>query len=286
MRQSSKSFTTTPFTPSPASFSGATLSGRMAPGVGTGALTPVPGLPSFDPSALDPSAVSFGRLQQWVDILDRYLRLPTTFRDFVIYLTGLILIVAGATLHVYMAAQILQAKYERQQLVQQLIKLQEQNGDLVWKIARETNMAQLQQRVLAQGYAPIETREYVYAAPEHAPLATQPSSVDTPSGPTDALSAAAPARSLAAPASAARPPLEQWEAFFAFQWHPTPPTVDSAARQTASREQASASSSSDSSAGPATEPWGNWWRETLARGVKLLPVLTLPDSMQPKTTGQ
>jgi hypothetical protein len=280
MRQSSKSFTTTPFTPSPASFSGATLSGRMASGMGTGALTPVPGLPSFDPSALDPTAVSLGRLHQWIDILDRYLRLPTTFRDFVIVLIGLILIVAGATLHVYMAAQILQAKYERQQLVQQLTKLQEQNGDLVWKIARETNMAQLQQRVLMQGYAPIETREYVYTAPEPATLAAQPQSpsLDTLTAPADAVSAAPPLP--------IRPPLEQWEAFFAFQWRPTAPAVEPVARQSAGGEEAGAASISGSHAGPATKQWGQWWREALERGVKLLPVLTLPESVQPKMTGQ
>ncbi|HXF64494.1 MAG TPA: hypothetical protein VNK95_22885, partial [Caldilineaceae bacterium] len=219
-------------------------------------------LPPFDSGALGPSVAALGRLRQLLDLLDRTLRLPSTPRAFMIYLAALILIFAGATLHVFLAAQILQARVELRQLQHELAKLEEQNGDLAWQIARETNLEHVLERIIAQGYMPASQREYhiIPAAPAIA----------------DAASPAAAPQPLAAaastlddlPAASARSPLAEWETFFRRQWRPAQPEPSAPPAP----DLASALTGEDA----AGEQWRHWWQETLDRGAAVVQAFNHP----------
>lgn len=240
---------------------------RVAPtsaaaGMASGLSAGVTALPPFDSGALGPSVATLGRLRQLLDLLDRTLRLPSTPRAFMIYLAALILVFAGATLHVFLAAQILQARVELRQLQHELAKLEEQNGDLAWQIARETNLGHLLERIMAQGYMPAPQREYhVVPAPpavvDAAPLAAGPQQ----------LASSAPSLD-APPAAPARNPLAEWEAFFRHQWRPAQPEPRAHPDQDLSSEP-----TGENAAG---EQWRRWWQETLDQGATVVQAFNNP----------
>lgn len=213
-----------------------------------------PALPSALPSAHAPSdpqgfdaSASLGRLQPLVDILDRYLRLPDSPRAFFLYLAALILVSSGATLYVVIAAQILQAEVQVARLEQQLAGVEQQNGDILWKIARETNMAHLHARITALGYTPIQQREYIIVTEDAAPLAVQPQ--------------AEPAPQVLSPASVAQRPPAAWQSFFAQRWRAasTPALTTGQIRLPVASE-----------ADPAADTWRLWWEQTLDRSAAML----------------
>ena len=119
-------------------------------------------MPSFDKHGIDPAQASLNRLQQLMGILDSTLRLPNTARAFSVYLLGLTIVLIGAFLHVLVAAQIMQAEFTLSKLQEEHLAIEQQNGDIIFKIARDTNMARLHQRVTQMGYVPAQEREYIF----------------------------------------------------------------------------------------------------------------------------
>lgn len=119
-----------------------------------------------------PSGQALNRLQQVIGLLDSTLRLPNNPRAFMVYLLGLVIVFAGAFMHVLVSAQIMQAEFTLSQLQQEYSAIEQQNGDIIFQIARDTNMARLQQRVLDEGYVPVQEREYVFVPSESVPSAT------------------------------------------------------------------------------------------------------------------
>lgn len=193
---------------------------------------------AFDPSSFDPAA-SFNRLQALVDIFDRYLRLPSNPRTFALYLAALLLVSAGATLYISLAARILEAQVQIARMGQQLAAVEQQNGDILWQIARETNTQTLFTRISAAGYVPVTEREYV----------TVPGAVASVAAQADPE---APAQAPAALPAAQHPPAA-WQAFFAQRWH-APPSA------TLTPRQVSLPAASDAS--PTPDRWRLWWEQT------------------------
>jgi hypothetical protein len=229
----------------------------------------VTALPSFDADALDPTQ-SLNRLQQIIDLLDSSLRLPNNPRAFMTYLLGLIIVFAGAFVHVLMAAQIMQAEFTLAQLQEEYRAIEQQNGDIIFQIARDSNMNRLQERVLAQGYVQVEEREYVFVAPEmladaagtgnntaNNSMAQAANNEETPvaSASTQATSAALPSGTGA---NIGGGQFAQWEEFWRMTWL-SAPSANAGMTQT--------STSQVSNAAPAV--WSTWWEQTTERGSKL-----------------
>src|SRR5262245_11239312 len=105
-------------------------------------------IPTFDNSGLDPAKVSLPRLQQLIGLVDTSLRLPSTPRAFIVYLLGLAIVFTGAFMHVMVAAEIMRAQFTLSQLQAEYTAIDQQNGDIIFQIARDTNMARLHDRVM------------------------------------------------------------------------------------------------------------------------------------------
>src|SRR5690606_20832640 len=146
----------------------------------------MPGVPPFAPyddQRIDPAAESLSRLHEWVGALDRYLRLPNSFQAFSVFLLGLLLVFAGAMLQVWVAARIMQAEYKLASLEREYIAIEQQNSELLFMIARDTNLNRMRERAVAMGYVPIDAREYVVIQPESLPIAqtaAQPEAAHAP----------------------------------------------------------------------------------------------------------
>ncbi len=254
MRQTNSSFTTTPFSSTPFA-SSSTLRVASSPALpNSRTLASAAVYPRLDTGGFDPASVSLSRLQALLDICDRYLRLPNNPRAFSLYLAALILVSAGATLYVSLSAQILQAEVQLTRGKETLATIEQENGDLLWKIARETNMNNLQERIAALGYVPVQEREYVVLAGDAAPLAAaaQPEP-------------AAPVSLALSPAPDAQRPAAAWHTFFSTRWRAAP-----AATLTASQVSLPAASDNDLAA----DQWRRWWEQTLARGASYVQQFT------------
>lgn len=101
------------------------------------------------------------RLSRIIEFLDESIPLPRDLRSFLIYCSVLFVVVAGTMVHVLMSAQILQAEVEVANMENQYTVIKRQNGELLWRIGRATNLQQVQERAKAEGYAPIAERQYV-----------------------------------------------------------------------------------------------------------------------------
>jgi len=162
------------------------------------------------PSALEPSLS--GTTDRLIDGLDRAIPLPSTPRTFLAYLAVLSIIAAGMLLQVSLSAQILQARVEVDRLLEVHDSIQSRNAELVWEIARRTNLEQIQQAAYAQGYRPITQRQYVFVPTEPHVL---PAAVEA--APAPAVSAALPfdhdkpARAAATPMPEGRDLAQWWQ---------------------------------------------------------------------------
>jgi hypothetical protein len=213
-----------------------------------------------------------------------------------VYLLGLAIVLVGAFLHILVAAQIMQAEFTLGQLKEEYRAIEQQNGDIIFQIARDTNMAKLHERVVGQGYVPVQEREYVFA--RKMPLAITASEVVQS---TESDNSVAPATVTAdAPLAATEPmvtatPLStmiggqfaRWEAFWTAQWQGTfgnlstnPANISSNAQSNAAAVDAAASATANTlsdtvatDAEPTTEStnfWSVWWAEASEQGTKLL----------------
>jgi hypothetical protein len=142
--------------------------------------------PPFDPHATGASAPALPGLVRLIDTLDRALRLPSTPREFLLFLAGLVLIFTGALLHVLVAAQIMAAEIQLNALDQQAALIEQQNGELTFQIARESNIMELQAQAVSQGYGPATQREYVFVQ-QPAPVVAASSVPAQPLAPSTAV---------------------------------------------------------------------------------------------------
>jgi hypothetical protein len=129
----------------------------------------------FDSSPANPSALQ--GLSRLIDTLDRYLRLPSTPQAFTLYLAGLALIFIGALLHVLVAAQIMAAQIQLGGLNSEYALIEQQNGELIFNIARFLSLERIQERAVGLGFGPATERKYVLV-PEALP--TEPGPNGTP----------------------------------------------------------------------------------------------------------
>lgn len=131
--------------------------------------------PATAPAMANPS---LGSAPSAIAALDRVIPLPASLRSLTIYLVALLLVAAGMVLHVALAAQIQQVQVEIDVMKETHAHIESQNAELIWEIARRSNLEQIQQTAYAQGYRPINRRQYVYvtapsrtvAAPAVAPV--------------------------------------------------------------------------------------------------------------------
>lgn len=133
------------------------------------------------------------------------LRLPTSVREFLLFLAGLVLLAGGLTMHVLLSAQLFQARVELANLHVQLSRVEEANAELVWEIAEAGRLDAVREQALALGYRPAPERLYV-----------------SPPAPIQPVAAAvAPAAVPPAPDAAPTPfaaRLAAWEGVLRTQW--------------------------------------------------------------------
>jgi hypothetical protein len=240
----------------------------------------VTSIPSFDKDGLAPAHASLNWLQQIIGVLDTSLRLPNTPRAFAIYLAGLVIVFTGAFMHVLMAAQIMQAEFRLNQLQQEYRTIEQQNGDILFQIARDSNMARLKERVVAHGYVPVQEREYVFiptksltgsgTAAEITSQANTGIRTDTSANNHTANSATSnhvtePAVAVPSSINMATTNLEggqfaRWEEFWNMTW------------RSATGASVNASSAANSAQTANTTPsfWSAWWEQATENGAKLL----------------
>jgi len=232
---------------------------------------------SFDNNGVDPAQASLNRLQQIVGMLDTTLRLPSNARAFTIYLLGLAIVLAGAFLHIFVAAQIMQAQFTLSQLQEQYRSIEQQNGDIIFQIARDTNMERLHDRVIAKGYVPVQAREYVFAPAATAPVAMAPNAATSESAalantPAQDAPVTAPADTTVARTSVPNQgggQLAHWEEFWSSIWR----SASGSASEAASSASASSGSIQSSQIQPANGTanfWAVWWEKATEQGSKLL----------------
>jgi hypothetical protein len=161
-------------------------------------------------AALEPS---YGRAtDRLVDSLDRAIPLPSTLRSFLAYMAGLLLIAAGMLLHVSLSAQILQARVEVDRLKEVHDSIQNRNAELVWEIARKTNLEHIQQAAYAQGYRPITQRQYVFVPATFPALPVSAQQAAPPAiRPAQQPAQAGPARAAATPMPEGRNLAQWWQ---------------------------------------------------------------------------
>lgn len=105
--------------------------------------------------------VQRNRLERLVRNIEQSLPLPTGPRGFLLYLCGLILITGGMAILTLMSAQIAQSQRELASLNREHRLIQQQNADLIWHIARETNLERIERRLTAKGYVPVTDVQYL-----------------------------------------------------------------------------------------------------------------------------
>jgi hypothetical protein len=263
---------------------------------------PVTSLPAFDKHGLNPA--SLNRLQQAIGFVDSSLRLPDNPRAFGIYLLGLLIVFIGAFLQVLVSAQIMQAEVTLARLQEDFRAIEQQNGDLAFQIARDSNMERLHERVLANGYEPVTEREYIIRPSEalaSAPLETTAPDVATTAaaGAVESTVTSAGVASAGVAAEAVTPATAQtglssnlggqvarWEEFWSNTWRAT----FSAPRLTPDNAPANISANPSTTIVPGTfdptalsktQPsqnnpnfWAVWWEQASDQGAKLLDQLS------------
>ncbi len=117
-----------------------------------------------------PSTVSADAVESWRNTLDRpslqslrhTLQLPTTWQQYALLLTVLMLIIVGMTMHILLTVQIAEAEYQVRLLQTQYERVERQNSELVYQISTHSSLAELATAASAQGYKPTMSRTYIY----------------------------------------------------------------------------------------------------------------------------
>lgn len=99
-------------------------------------------------------------LQRW-RTLAQTLRLPDTWQSFLLFTLAITVACAGMILHLQLSTTILQEKFRLEVLQEEEQVIAEQNANLVWAIAQETELASIKTRATALGYKPALQRNYI-----------------------------------------------------------------------------------------------------------------------------
>jgi cell division protein FtsL len=107
--------------------------------------------------------------------LEQQVSLPTDRNTFLWFLLSTLLICSGLMLYVLLSVQIFHIETQLTTLQKEYQTIERQNTDLVWEIAQQASLGQLQQRANALGYTVPQTRLYVPIPP--ATSASAPTSI-------------------------------------------------------------------------------------------------------------
>lgn len=233
-------------------------------------------MPAFDSTGMD--QVSLTRLQQVIGLLDSSLRLPDNPRAFMVYFLGLVIVFAGAFMHVMISAQIMQAEFTLSQLQEEYLAIEQQNGDIIFQIARDTNMARLQERVIQSGYVPVQEREYVFVPGETTANIAQSTALAQDSAQAsvavapEAISATTEQPIATIPATNFGGQLTQWEAFWSnlMRGGDTSGPSPIASAPASSKATATTLSANRQLSNTGQNFWSVWWEQASAQGEKLL----------------
>ncbi len=217
-----------------------------------------------------PVSQPLSKLLKSFDSFEHFTWLPNSAHAFVLYVAGLTLIFAGLFIHVFLSAQILEAQVKLTQLKSEQALLERQNGELIWQIARETNLGRLQQRIVAQGYVPVTDRQYVtisadHKTPQPAVHITTTAAQDQAKTQIDGVQPAhAVVTRLAPQPSAAAKNWDQWRSLLQLGKRANTPIWLRASATTAT----SAATTEKQSTTDAW--WQGWWQQTKTSGTTLL----------------
>jgi hypothetical protein len=210
-----------------------------------------PDLPRMAEQAARPR---LGRFDAMVAALDLGLRLPATPRALAVYTLVVGIVCTALMLHVMLSAQIMQAEVRIYTLQSELDTINRQNDELLWQIARATNLTRIQERALALGYVPVR-RTYVE-------MPAQPS--------LTVATAGAPATTAAPDAGAfvQIPSAQPWVvAAVVAWWQSVKPSFDFGwATQPAAQPAAARADDAAAAAVDATPSWQAWWDHLLEQG--------------------
>lgn len=105
----------------------------------------------------------------WRPIADM-LRLPTTARGFFAFLLSLLALAGVMAIHVMLSAEMMRLELRLDELRETEMRIQRQNANLLWQIARNADAEMLYEKALAAGYTPIKQRVYVIEQPTPSPI--------------------------------------------------------------------------------------------------------------------
>lgn len=117
-------------------------------------------LASSVPAAWGVAARQTGVRNQW-RMLAQTLRLPDTWQSFLLFTVSIAVACVGLLLHLQLSTTILQEKFHLNALQQEEQVIAEQNANLVWAIAQETELGNVKTRATALGYKPALQRNYL-----------------------------------------------------------------------------------------------------------------------------
>jgi len=101
------------------------------------------------------------RLIQTFDALDKALPLPDNYGSFARFVAAALIVVGGMMVQLLLSSQTLQSKAEQAELMYEHTIIERDNGEILWRIGRETNLKNVKARALKAGYIPIAIREYI-----------------------------------------------------------------------------------------------------------------------------
>jgi hypothetical protein len=210
-----------------------------------------PDLPRMAEQAARPR---LSRFYATVAALDLGLRLPATPRALALYTLVIGIVCTALMLHVMLSAQIMQAEVRIHSLQSELDTINRQNDEILWQIARATNLTRIQERALALGYVPVR-RRYV-EMPARPSLAVATTGVQA--------TAAAPDAGALVQTTSAQP----WvvSAVVAW-WQSVKPSFDFGwATQPVTQPAAASAVDASAAAVDATPSWQAWWDHLLEQG--------------------
>ncbi len=109
--------------------------------------------------------------------LDRSLPLPDNGRSYTYFLLAILVVTAGMMVQLMLSASTLQSEVELYEKQNRHTGIERDNGEILWRIGRETNLRNVEARALQAGYKPIEEREYVDANGKVVDASSAPSSL-------------------------------------------------------------------------------------------------------------
>lgn len=106
-------------------------------------------------------AVRHTRAREGWRALAQTLRLPDTWQSFLLFTLAITVACIGMILHLQLSTTILQDKFRLEVLQEEERVIAEQNANLVWAIAQETELTSVKTRATALGYEPALQRNYI-----------------------------------------------------------------------------------------------------------------------------